>query len=618
MQSSDLLRAYKTYTGGDGLLIRGQVTDQRKKQTLGGMGFRSPAEAKAAIDAGLVTISKEKKNNAGGFVFKVDDMARARRFIILGCDKGTYYQTAPDLLGQNLDCLKKLIDGGHAEALVNMLVDISTRGLVPREDTVIFVLAWLSCSEVDEVRSLAFKAVPKILRTPTAQFAFIFKWRAKIRESQGKKGHGWGRGMRTAFLKIYTEKPLKQLAYHVTKYQSRDGASQRDVLRLLHPSVGGKRKRDGSESGNLDPGRNLLFSWAVNEGKMSDELEQTFYELSGRAPTKMTHDEDDVEGGAKGEFAVLPYLKAIHEALRTSDPERAVALIEEFGLVREQVSTTVLSAIPVWGALLKDMPLTALIRNLGSMTSKGVFDSDELLGLAVRTLSNETAVEKARLHPLNVYKALKQYDLGRGDKGSLSWAPVRQIKDALNVAFKSAFKYAPKTGKRILCALDISGSMGSMIAGFNMSCMEAEIIMCMSFLRVGDHVDFAVFNNGLKEIRRPRIDSNVEEFGKAFPSWSGGSTDCAQPMLYALEKGEKYDAFVIFTDNETFAGKVKPFEALAHYALESRITDAKLVVCAMTSSGFTIADPNNPNMLDIVGLDSSVPQIVTDFISGTI
>ena len=34
----------------------------------------------------------------------------------------------------------------------------------------------------------------------------------------------------------------------------------------------------------------------------------------------------------------------------------------------------------------------------------------------------------------------------------------------------------------------------------------------------------------------------------------------------------------------------------------------------MTSNGFTLADPNDGGMLDVVGFDTSVPAVIADFV----
>ena len=84
-------------------------------------------------------------------------------------------------------------------------------------------------------------------------------------------------------------------------------------------------------------------------------------------------------------------------------------------------------------------------------------------------------------------------------------------------------------------------------------------------------------------------------------------------MLYALEKRLEVDAFVIYTDSETWAGQIHPVQALRQYRERMGIA-AKLVVVGMVSNGFSIADPNDAGMLDIVGFDTAVPALIADFV----
>ena len=44
------------------------------------------------------------------------------------------------------------------------------------------------------------------------------------------------------------------------------------------------------------------------------------------------------------------------------------------------------------------------------------------------------------------------------------------------------------------------------------------------------------------------------------------------------------------------------------------VGDAKAVVVGMTSNGFTLADPNDRGMLDVVGFDTTVPAVIADFV----
>ena len=60
-------------------------------------------------------------------------------------------------------------------------------------------------------------------------------------------------------------------------------------------------------------------------------------------------------------------------------------------------------------------------------------------------------------------------------------------------------------------------------------------------------------------------------------------------------------------------GNIHPAQALRQYRDEF-VGNAKAVVVGMTSNGFTLADPNDRGMLDVVGFDTSVPAVISDFI----
>jgi 60 kDa SS-A/Ro ribonucleoprotein len=57
---------------------------------------------------------------------------------------------------------------------------------------------------------------------------------------------------------------------------------------------------------------------------------------------------------------------------------------------------------------------------------------------------------------------------------------------------------------------------------------------------------------------------------------------------------------------------VHPSEALKAYRAKTGIP-AKLVTIGMSSGSFTIADPSDPGMLDIVGCSTDVPAVLADF-----
>ena len=65
------------------------------------------------------------------------------------------------------------------------------------------------------------------------------------------------------------------------------------------------------------------------------------------------------------------------------------------------------------------------------------------------------------------------------------------------------------------------------------------------------------------------------------------------------------------------AGDVHPVQALRDYRQASGI-DARLVVVGMVANRFSIADPADPGMLDVVGFDTATPQLISDFVRGSL
>ena len=113
------------------------------------------------------------------------------------------------------------------------------------------------------------------------------------------------------------------------------------------------------------------------------------------------------------------------------------------------------------------MPQTALIRNLGKMTSIGLVAPGSAAARKVAAqLVDAARIKSARVHPVALLSALKVYEQGHGERArlranALSWTPVREVVDALDEAFYRSFQGITPAGKAHLLALDVSGSMGS-------------------------------------------------------------------------------------------------------------------------------------------------------------
>jgi 60 kDa SS-A/Ro ribonucleoprotein len=497
------------------------------------------------------------QNHAGGFVFEIDDWARLDRFLILGSEGNTYYATEKEMTRGNAMAVNRCLQMDGVR-VVSRVTEISDAGRAPKNDPALFVLAMAAADPELKTRQAALAALPKVARIGTHLMHF-----AEFVQGQ----RGWGRGLRRAVGNWYNVRPLDRLADQVSKYASRDGWSNRDLLRLSHPATS-------------DPVRAAIYDW-VCARKESD--------------------------------AIPPVLKAIDGLHAEPSAERAVDLIREHRLPRECIPTELLNDPDVWAALLHDMPLTAMVRNLGKMSSIGVLKPFATENKRVlEQLANEEIIRRARLHPFQVLLALKIYAQGHGDRGKLSWTPVPQIVDALDSAFYLAFKTVVPTGKRILVGLDVSGSMSSPMMNSPLRVNEGAAAMGMTVARTEADYHICAFDQGMRELRIT-AKSSMADVLKLTTNINGGGTDCALPMIFATRQGWLVDAFIVITDNETWAGNIHPVQALQEYRRQTGI-QAKLIVIGMTSTGFTIADPKDAGMLDVVGFDADAPALIADFI----
>ncbi|PNW70580.1 hypothetical protein CHLRE_17g725750v5 [Chlamydomonas reinhardtii] len=312
---------------------------------------------------------------------------------------------------------------------------------------------------------------------------------------------------------------------------------------------------------------------------------------------------------------------AQHEAAATTAAviESALTLIRRHRFGHEHVGDTVLLRNPeVWGAFLENgMPLTAMIRNLGRMSELGLLVQPGYQKRVTDRLRDVKALMAARVHPMTLLDAMCTYRNGGGARGKARWIPVSAVTSALEDAFYLAFKNVVPTGKRYLLGLDVSGSMGcANCSGMtSLTARQAAAAVVMTLVRTEPWVKTMAFSHQLVEfdVRESDRLEQVVERASQIPM---GSTDCALPMIYATEKQLPVDVFVVLTDNETWFGGVHPTEALKRYRTAMKMPDAKLVVLAFSVNDFSIADPKDPGMLDVAGLDSAVPRVVADFARG--
>lgn len=549
-----------------------------------------PATQRERADA------RQVENSAGGFVYSVSDEQRLRRFLVLGTEGGTFYASQKDLTNANVGFLKEYA-AKDPSMFYGTLVDVDANNVAPRHSTVLLALAVLYTHAAPVTVTLrsgetaTFDARKEIegqfdvfVRTGTHLFEFV-QYVTMYRK--------WGRSLRRLVGSWYKTKEPSALAYQVVKYRQRDGWTHRDLLRKAHPQV------DGALALVLD---------YVTHGPVTQADA-----IKAGKPTLVNVDVADV----------IDEYEAVKRGVLK--PEAATALSWEM------LPTESLTNPEVWRSLIRtgNLPYTATLRNLGRMTSLGVFDDAKTLKDVIARLSDPEYVKRARVHPFNVLTALKTYGSGGGFRGSLTWRPVQRIVDALDAAFYASFGNVQETGKRICIALDISGSMSTPLMNSNVSAREGSVAMAMATLAADpDTTETIAFTSGgwTSPAQRARWGGGITELGlsprrrmddivRETSRLGFGGTDCSLPMLWAEAQKKTFDAFIVYTDNETWAGTIQPMDALRNYRKMFN-PETRLIVVGMTATGFTIADPQDGGALDVVGFDASAPAIISNFVSG--
>jgi 60 kDa SS-A/Ro ribonucleoprotein len=428
-------------------------------------------------------------------------------------------------------------------------------------------------------KAYAREAVNKVVRTGTHLFEFT-----NYLNDLG----GWGRAKRKAVASWYESKTPESLAYQAIKYRQREGFTHRDVFRLSHP-VGVDQA-----VGNFILGKST--------GKFSDE--------------------------SVGKVAILDSFQAMQRAGSVQDV--LTVLDESKGLPWETIPTEFLKDVRVWKQLFENGQLRgqALVRNITRLARLDAFKDLDFAARYAKALTDEEMIAKTRLHPINFLNAAVVYNTGQVDRRGYGrtkdWTASSVIKDALDEGFHLAFKTVEPANKRTLLAVDVSGSMSSPALGLDLSCAQVSGAMAMTIARTEPAYEIRGFTSaGGGYWSR---DSKLTDLGitgktslaqamKNVQKSNFGGTDCALPVVWALENKIEIDTFVVITDNETWAGNIKPTQALKQYRDRMGI-DARLAVLGVASTGFTIADPNDRGQMDFVGFDSAAPRVLADFSAG--
>lgn len=499
------------------------------------------------------------QGRSGGWMFNAGTWKLLRRCLLIGTAQSTYYANKKELTDEFVQVLFRAIAQDPNRVAEEILYASDGRSI--NNSAPILALVLLSMGETPEAKKAFQDIFPQVVRTGS----HFYEWM-----SYTKSLRGFGKVIREVGKAWLSRDNVQGLAYQLLKYQQRNGFSHRDALRLFHVNPPTEDHRQ-------------LFEWVVKGWEElppeipSPALAQIWwYEWLKRNPTKT------------------------HEA------------IAQGHLTHEMAAPVGKMDSSAWQLLFNEMPIGAMLRNLGSLTELGVLRADEQTNLqrVEGVLNNKQHLRKGRIHPIDVLKALKTYKSGgRLGRSQKTWTVVPRIVDILEKALELSFEVVEPTGKVFMHAVDISGSMsGCVVDSIGLSCCEIATTMALVTAKAEKNYMIRGFSTHFRTLDITSKDSFSSAFAKASNQNFGG-TDASVAYDWMIKKKFKADVVCFWTDSESWAGRRHPSQALAEYRQKVN-PNLKAVYVTLAPYQITLVDPKDPLSWDLAGFDPGVPRLI--------
>ena len=505
------------------------------------------------------------QGRSGGYMFDAGIWKMLRRCLLIGTAKSTYYAGKQELTEEFVTVVKQAVAEDPSRVAEEILYASDGRAI--NNSAPILALVLLSMGETPEAKKAFGEIFPQVVRTGS----HFYEWL-----NYTKSLRGFGKVVREAGKTWLSREDVKGLAYQLLKYQQRQGFTHRDALRLFHVKPPTETHRE-------------LFEWVVKGWEdlpadiPSEALAQIWwYEWLKRNPTQ-THE-------------------AILQGRLTHEMAAPVGKMDQ----------------RAWQLLFQEMPIGAMLRNLGSLTELGVLRSDESANLlrVEAFLNNQERLRKGRIHPIDVLKALKTYQsggaLGRSKK---NWEAVPRIVDILEKAVELSFEVVEPTDKVFMHAVDVSGSMScGVVDSVGLSCCEIATTMALVTAKAEKNYMIRGFSTQFRDLGITAKDSFSSAIAKASNQNFGG-TDASVAYDWMIQHKFKADVVCFWTDNESWAGNRHPSQALAEYRKKVN-PQVKAVYVTLAPYQITLVDPQDSLSWDLAGFDPGTPRIIQMLATG--
>lgn len=511
--------------------------------------------------------------------------------------------------------LFRLIQRGRGEAVVKWIKD--SKDKCCKFYPLAYTLAICAKCNMSNVRQQALEAIRYVCNTPS-QLCMFLSYCAEIDEvecgcylrngSQRRykrvggiarqiRLRSWPRQFRRGIAQWYVSNPRYQedimlLAKHVTKYQCRNKFTHKRIIKACHPKARNEEM-------------NYIFCYIVKGLSKANQIFQNVL-TNGQINDRI-----------KEYFTDFESLKNVPD----SDVDSVVNAINKWDLSWEHIPAKWLKHSRVWKTLLmREMPLMALIRNLGKAGSMELLmpGSDEENRVCER-LTNIDIVNGSKLHPIDIISALTGYRRGEGCN-ERTWPINERIVKALYKAYLNKLSVRPSTDKRLLLAINIKMKFDKNVVGKRwLTCKQAAAALAMMLTENERAAETVTFGHLVRRFDFPRHDQGIEDVETALERIASIREEGNEPLsfsapfIYATGREEPFDAIILITDRVP-GSKVQEIQsAFSNY--KQHHPTAKCITVHFKHSE-TTANPTDSSMLDVMGVDAYAVEIMQDFILG--
>lgn len=318
----------------------------------------------------------------------------------------------------------------------------------------------------------------------------------------------------------------------------------------------------------------------------------------------------------KAGVEALPQSVKDFEAFKAGTPDKRV--------VPERLNFQMLTAQNLsdgeWKALAKGMKWQATRMNLNTMLRHGVFKDQGMVDLVANKLSDAGNVKHAKVFPYQLFAAYKNAE---------AEVPTK-VTNALQAAMEHAVANIPSlNGKRVLVAVDHSGSMSAPVTGTQqrgvsskIQCNDVAALFAACLVRKNPNgYDVLKFATEATRVRVNPLDS-VMTIAQTIGG-GGGGTDCSAPIRKWNSDNTKGDVVVILSDNESWVDRpvyghtnVGTGVMQEWLKFKARNPGAKLV-CVDLAAAPTTQAPNSPDRLNVGGFSDAVFDTIASFVENS-